>query len=109
MKGYSSSFESSYNKACSSCVKVVLKYNKFKNTNHYSLDIKGEPNSVSILIDDNSNVIQERYYGSDGNVYLDIDYTNHGNSKTHSVVPHQHEWKIENGINKRGEWKEIKK
>ena len=33
----------------------------------------------------------ERYYDARGDAYLDIDYTNHGNAKTHPIVPHEHD------------------
>lgn len=38
----------------------------------------------------NGNLNSERYYDDDGKAYLDIDYTNHGNPKTHPKVPHEH-------------------
>lgn len=31
-------------------------------------------------------------YDENGNADLDIDYTNHGNPKQHSKVPHRHDW-----------------
>lgn len=40
----------------------------------------------------NGKVYQRRYYGKDGNAEMDIDYTNHGNSKLHPKVPHRHDW-----------------
>ncbi len=39
----------------------------------------------------------ERYYGADGLPEKDIDYTDHGNPKTHPKVPHIHPWKWVNG------------
>ena len=56
--------------------------------------IKGIPNSVTIKKNKKGFVITERYYDKDGNAYLDIDYTNHGNSKGHPIVPHQHRMTI---------------
>lgn len=38
----------------------------------------------------------ERYDEKDRKPYIDIDYTNHGNSKLHPHVPHEH--KYSNGI-----------
>ena len=38
-----------------------------------------------------------RYYGQTGKPRLDIDMTDHGNPKQHSVVPHYHEWNIITG------------
>lgn len=52
---------------------------------------QGKPNSMTKSVH-NSELIKERYYDENGNVYLDIDYTNHGNAKKHSTVPHQHKW-----------------
>ncbi len=31
-------------------------------------------------------IILERYYDGNGNAYLDIDYSNHGNPKTHRIT-----------------------
>ena len=48
-------------------------------------------------------VVSERYYNNEGKAYLDIDYTCHGNPKTHPNVPHIHRWvKDESGILRRG-------
>lgn len=55
----------------------------------HSVPTKGNPNSVSKNYK-NGQLDSERYYDKDGNAYLDIDYTNHGNSKTHPHVPHEH-------------------
>ena len=56
----------------------------------------------------NDRVISERYYNENGDVYLDIDYTNHKNPKTHPVVPHMHRW--EKGLDGRfyrGHWEKL--
>lgn len=47
------------------------------------------PNSV-IRVYNNGELKTERYFNSMGNAYLDIDYTDHGNPKIHSSVPHEH-------------------
>lgn len=47
-------------------------------------------------------VLSERYYDEHGDVHKDIDYTDHGNSKTHPVVPHQHNWGRTEGKLRRG-------
>lgn len=39
----------------------------------------------------------ERYYDGNGKPYLDIDYSDHGNMKTHPDVPHQHKITFING------------
>ena len=43
----------------------------------------------------------ERWYGADGRPIKDKHNDNHGNPKTHPVVPHFHDWKE----NENGEWK----
>ncbi len=55
----------------------------------HNLPEHGTPNSVTQNYK-NGKLSSERYYGDDGNAYLDIDYTNHGNAKMHPNVPHQH-------------------
>lgn len=55
-------------------------------------------------------MIQERYYDENRDVYLDIDYTDHNNPKTHPIVPHQHNWyRNELGEITRTQWRKIKK
>lgn len=62
-------------------------------------DTTGVPNSKYKYYK-NGKKIQERWFDKDGKVIKDRDYTNHGNSKLHPKVPHDHDW-----INgKRGEW-----
>lgn len=56
------------------------------------LPLYSEPNSVFRKVDKNNNTITERYYDSEGKADYDIDYTNHGNAKTHPDVPHKHIW-----------------
>lgn len=91
MKGYSSSF----NNAGSSSVKQVDDINVVSGKNAKVPD-KSTPNSVTKKYIDNK-LITERYYDKNGNPYLDIDYTDHGNPKTHPNVPHEHHIKIVNG------------
>lgn len=65
--------------------------------NLHKLPNTATPNSV---IDNykNGKLIQRRYYGKTGKPRLDIDMTDHGNPKEHTVVPHYHNWnEIENG------------
>lgn len=76
-----------YNNAESIDVDIVNKVNKI--TEH-GVPIKGIPNSANQKYNKRGTLITERYYDSNGNAYLDIDYTNHGNSGNHSIVPHQH-------------------
>ncbi|MBR1454845.1 MAG: hypothetical protein IJ593_09440 [Lachnospiraceae bacterium] len=83
----------SYNNAGSKSVKQVDAIN-ITNDIH-KLPLTGEPNSVTKNYK-NGKLDSERYYDENGNVYLDIDYTDHGNRKTHPHVPHEHKYK--NGI-----------
>jgi RHS repeat-associated protein len=52
--------------------------------------MKGEPNSSIDILDKNGNIKTRRWFGPDGNQIRDIDYTNHGNPKTHPEWPHEH-------------------
>lgn len=99
-----------YNKAGSSDVKKVDKINKIDTTdNKNKLGIKSEPNSVTKNYK-HGRMIQERYYDENGDVYLDIDYTDHNNPKYHPIVPHQHNWyRNEEGKLKRRKYEKIKK
>lgn len=66
------------------------------------------PNSVAQK-KDGDKVLTERYYNEKGEPYLDIDYTDHGNPKTHPIVPHEHPINYENGkLNRKEPGKEIK-
>ncbi len=58
---------------------------------HASIPSNGKPNSVIKKIE-NGYVVSERYYNNKGEAYLDIDYTCHGDLKTHPEVPHIHKW-----------------
>ncbi len=109
MKGTTGHFNSTYNKAGSSEVKVVDGINSVDVTNHKQVPSTGKSNSVTKVYN-NGKLIQERYYGENGEVYLDIDYTDHNRPDKHPVVPHQHKWnKDENGNLIRKPWEEIKK
>lgn len=101
MKGYNSdydgggSFSSSsslvngkdYNTAGSSSVGKVDSVSIVADV--HGLPDEGIANSVIKRYKDGK-LKQERYYGDDGKPYLDIDYSDHGNSKLHPYVPHQH-------------------
>ncbi|WP_179123931.1 hypothetical protein [Paraliobacillus ryukyuensis] len=55
---------------------------------------KGTPNSSVDIIDKKTGEIKtRRFYGSDGRAVRDVDYTNHGNAKTHPEWPHEHIYK----------------
>ena len=64
---------------------------------------KGAPNSsVDVLDSTTGEVNTRRYYDSNGDVYRDVDMTNHGNSKLHPEFPHEHHWfRDSNGILRR--------
>lgn len=56
-----------------------------------SIPKTGTPNSVSKKVIAGY-VVTERYYNSNGEAYLDIDYTCHGSPDSHPYVPHIHRW-----------------
>ncbi len=95
MKGFSSAFSGTYNSAESRNVRIVNKVNRHK-SDGYKTHVQGEPDSVDIISKDGK-VVRENYYDSNGNIYLTIDYTNHGNPKQHPNVPHEHRWKNDGG------------
>ena len=73
-------------------------YDNTPSSNHSTTSgnpIKGEPNSSVDILDKNGNVVRRRWFDSEGNAMRDLDYTNHGNPKTHPEWPHEHIW--ENG------------
>lgn len=88
--------------------KLVKKVNEsYSYSTHMSVSLKHRPNSVIKRVE-NGYVVSERYYDENGDVYLDIDYTNHGNPKTHPKVPHIHRWvKDNNGKLHRCKWEDF--
>lgn len=60
----------------------------------HSIPYKGAPNSVFDNFKDGA-LQRRRYYGNDGRPRLDIDMTDHGNSKEHQIVPHYHNWYLD--------------
>ena len=52
--------------------------------------LKGEPNSSVDVVDSMGQVVTRRWYDAAGNQSRDVDFTNHGNSKKHTEVPHEH-------------------
>lgn len=87
-----------YNSAGSSSVGRVDSVQTISNA--HSKPDSSTPNSVTKSYK-NGKLDSERYFGSDGKPYLDIDYSDHGNAKTHPDVPHQHTITFENGKMKR--------
>ena len=70
-------------------------YDNTPSSNHSTTrgnPIKGEPNSSVDILDKNGNVVRRRWFDSEGNAMRDLDYTNHGNPKTHPEWPHEHIW-----------------
>ena len=61
----------------------------------HSIPKTSSPNTV-IRNYKNGALSSERYFGSDGKAYLDIDYSDHGNPSTHPFVPHQHNITFDN-------------
>jgi hypothetical protein len=56
------------------------------------LPMEGKPNSSMDRVDDSGNLIQRRYYDENGRPVRDVDFTDHGNPKQHTEVPHEHIW-----------------
>lgn len=102
--------DDSYNSVGSADVRNVDEINVIDTTGNIDkLPIASEPNSVTKNYK-NGQMVQERYYDENGDVYLDIDYTDHNNPKTHPVVPHQHNWtKSKDGKIRRSRMTNIKK
>ena len=84
-------------------------YLKNDKTIGYDISMEGKINSENDELIDNY-VINACYYDGDGNAYLDIDYSDHGNPKTHPTVPHEHDiWFDDDGGFHRGRDKGINK
>lgn len=62
---------------------------------------QGPPNGW-LEIPGESSPKQRRWYDENGDAIHDRDYSNHGNSKKHPKVPHDHEW----NNNERSGWKD---
>jgi len=68
-------------------------------------EVEGEtPNSRKTLSDFSGKRIQVRWFGPDGRAIRDRDFTNHGNSKRHPVVPHDHPWDWNNDPARNEDW-----
>lgn len=92
--------KTNWNKAKQKGKKVKDNHSKTKK----KLPVKSEIYSSKDRVNAKGKVVQRRYYDGKGRVRTDIDYTNHGNSKTHPKVPHRHDWKWKNGKPVRGKW-----
>ena len=77
----------SFNEYNSKSVKNVEFYTKSNNVHNAPMNYA--PNSVFIRCK-GGKYYSERYYDDNGNAYLDIDYSDHGNPKMHPVIPHEH-------------------
>lgn len=99
MKGYNSDYGGNngfgnpingddYNRAGSSTVGEVDSVDIVVDI--HDVPRESTPNSVTQNFK-NGTLSSERYYGPNGEAYLDIDYTDHGNPKTHPKVPHEHD------------------
>lgn len=109
MKSTTIYFVPEYNFSESNYVKCVIDTNDLDVAHHEHVPSTGKPSSVTRVYK-NGKLIQERYYDENGDVYLDIDYTDHHLPEKHPVVPHRHRWeKDEEGILRRQPWEEIKK
>lgn len=80
-------------------------------SNHEKPPLKGEKNSILIIIKDGK-LIRIRNYNQSGEAELDIDYSNHGNGVARPEIPHIHRWiKDEKGNlnrNKQEKYRRIK-
>lgn len=65
-----------------------------------------KPNSVFKKIV-NGFIEEERYFDENGETYLEIHYTNHGNPKSHPIVPHIHRSRMINGVFDHVDWEEF--
>ena len=52
----------------------------------------GKPNSSIDRVDEKGRIITRRWYDGNGRAKKDVDFTDHGNPKTHPEVPHEHIW-----------------
>ena len=56
---------------------------------HIKAEIHGEPNSsIDILDSETGEIRARRFYDVNGDVYRDVDMSNHGQSKDHPEFPH---------------------
>lgn len=76
-----------------------LKYKKIIINDDLPIQVKGV-RSID-LINTEGELIRRRFYDSNGLAIKDIDFHNHGNSKIHSRIPHEHYWTWVNGKAKR--------
>ena len=61
----------------------------------------GEVNTSVDILDAEGNIKTRRWYDSEGKAYRDVDMSDHGNSKEHPEVPHEHTLEYNNGKPKR--------
>jgi hypothetical protein len=64
----------------------VLKNSELKN----GLTLKGDPDSISDMVDDSGKVLQRRVYGKDGRATTDFDTSNHNRPDLHPTGAHKH-------------------
>lgn len=65
-------------------------------------NLMGKPNTSIDILADNGTIKTRREFDNNGRVLRDVDYTDHGNSKRHPDVPHEHIWSWSTGTPKRG-------
>lgn len=81
-----------YNRAHSKNVKEV---DSVIHRTDQKVPMYSSPNSVIQKPSKDGSLMTERYFDKNGKAYLDIDYTDHGNSKKHPIVPHEHKIRID--------------
>ena len=65
------------------------------------LPIKGVPDSISDMVDENGKVLQRRKYGEDGRAKVDYDTADHGETWKHPTGAHKHTFDYSTGKPKR--------
>lgn len=96
-----------FNECNSKSVKSVEFYTRSNNI--HNIPMSYAPNSVFIRCKEGK-CYSERCYDNDGNAYLDIDYSDHGNPKMHPIIPHEHKISFIDGKFYRSKkWRNIEK
>lgn len=66
--------------------RVIVRNSEVEN----GLSIKGEPNSIADLVDDEGNVLKRRLHDSDGMASVDYDTGDHKRPDVHTTGAHKH-------------------
>lgn len=63
----------------------------------HKIFVHADPNSAVDKLGHDGIIKLRRYFNKNGNVKLDFNVTDHGNSARHLYVPHSHDWDYVNG------------